>query len=68
MPDSCTIRTPPFVYPAFDADFDGDEMNLFCASSYPSKAKCDVLLAVEKHVVPPRTSRPTVSAIQDLGA
>nr|PNR39667.1 hypothetical protein PHYPA_019946 [Physcomitrium patens] len=65
MPDSCTIRINPSVCPAFNADFDGDEMNIFCASSYPSKVECDVLLAVEKCILSPQNSMPTVYAIQD---
>nr|PNR37428.1 hypothetical protein PHYPA_020537 [Physcomitrium patens] len=65
IPDSCTIRINPFVCPAFNADFDGDEMNMFCASSYPSKAECDVLLAVDKCILSPQNLMPTVYAIQD---
>nr|PNR61593.1 hypothetical protein PHYPA_000016 [Physcomitrium patens] len=65
MPDSCTIRINPFVYPVFNADFDGDEMNIFCASSCPSKAECDVLLAVDKCILSPQNSMPTEYAIQD---
>nr|PNR45314.1 hypothetical protein PHYPA_015085 [Physcomitrium patens] len=53
MPDSCTIRINPSVCPTFNANFDGDEMNIFCASSYLSKAKCDILLAIEKCILSP---------------
>nr|PNR31775.1 hypothetical protein PHYPA_025898 [Physcomitrium patens] len=65
MPDSCTIRINPCVCPAFNADFDGDEMNIFCASSYPSKAECDVLLAIDKYILSPQNSMPTIYTIQD---
>nr|PNR46626.1 hypothetical protein PHYPA_013745 [Physcomitrium patens] len=65
MLDSCTIGINPFVCPVFNADFDGDEMNVFYTSSYPSKAECDVLLAVDKCILSPQNSMPTVYAIQD---
>lgn len=65
LPNSCTIRINPAVCPAFNADFDGDEMNIFCASSYPSKVECDILLAVNKCIVSPQNSMPTMYAIQD---
>lgn len=65
MPGSYTIRINPSVCPSFNADFDGDEMNIFCASSYPTKAECDVLLAVDKCILSPQNSMPSVYAIQD---
>nr|PNR25969.1 hypothetical protein PHYPA_031268 [Physcomitrium patens] len=65
LPDSCTTRINPSVCPAFNADFDGDEMNIFYASSYPSKAECDVLFVVDKCILSPQNSMPTVYAIQD---
>jgi len=65
MPDSYTIRINPSACPAFNADFDGDEMNIFCVSSYSSKVECDTLLAVNKCILSPQNSMPIIYAIQD---
>nr|PNR34336.1 hypothetical protein PHYPA_024153 [Physcomitrium patens] len=53
IPDSYNIRINPFVSAKFNADFDGDEMNIFYASSYSSKAECDILLAIDKCILLP---------------
>nr|PNR49263.1 hypothetical protein PHYPA_011159 [Physcomitrium patens] len=68
MLDSYTIRINPSVCPTFNADFDGDEMNIFYTSSYLSKAECDILLVVDKCILLPQNSMPTVYAIQDIVA
>ena len=65
IPESYTIRVNPSVCPSFNADFDGDEMNIFCTLSYSSRAECDVLLAVDRCILSPQNSMPSVYAIQD---
>nr|PNR48362.1 hypothetical protein PHYPA_012838 [Physcomitrium patens] len=65
MSDSCTIRINPSICRTFNVDFDGDEMNIFCVSSYLSKAECDVLLAIDKCIPTPQNSMSIVYAIQD---
>lgn len=63
MLDSYSIRINSFVCLAFNADFDRDEMNIFCTSSYPSKAHCDILLVVDKYILLPQNLMPIIYVI-----
>ncbi|KAM0681121.1 DNA-directed RNA polymerase II core subunit rpo21 [Glugoides intestinalis] len=49
----------------YNADFDGDEMNLHMPQSYPSKAELDILVAVDKQIVSPQSNKPVIGIIQD---
>lgn len=44
-----TIRIPPVVTKGFNADFDGDEMNIFAISSQMARAEAECLMHVKNH-------------------
>lgn len=49
----------------YNADFDGDEMNLHMPQSYPTKAELDLLTAVDKQIVSPQSNKPVIGIVQD---
>ena len=44
-----TIRIPPIVTKGFNADFDGDEMNIFAASTPQAQAEMKILMHIQQH-------------------
>ena len=54
----------------YNADFDGDEMNLHFCQSYNAMAELRGLMAVDNNILTPQSNKPVVSIIQDslLGA
>ena len=44
-----TIRIPPVVTKGFNADFDGDEMNIFAISSQVARAEAECLMHVKNN-------------------
>jgi DNA-directed RNA polymerase subunit A' len=44
--DGKTFRLNPAVCPPYNADFDGDEMNLHVPQTEEAKAEAQILLAV----------------------
>jgi DNA-directed RNA polymerase II subunit RPB1 len=49
----------------YNADFDGDEMNLHMPQSYNSKAELEELCLVSKQVLSPQSNRPVMGIVQD---
>ena len=49
----------------YNADFDGDEMNLHLPQSYEAKAECLELASVKKMILTPQSNRPVMGIIQD---
>lgn len=49
----------------YNADFDGDEMNLHMPQSYPSKTELNLLTAVDKQIVSPQSNKPVIGLVQD---
>lgn len=49
----------------YNADFDGDEMNLHMPQSYSTKAELGLLTAVDKQIVSPQSNRPVIGIVQD---
>ena len=60
-----TFRLNLAVCKAYNADFDGDEMNLHCPQSLAAHAEMKELMHVSKHIVTPSTNRPLIAACQD---
>jgi len=54
----------------YNADFDGDEMNLHMPMSEMTRAEARVLLANTQHMITPQSHRPIIALVQDalLGA
>eukprot|EP00873_Tetraselmis_striata_P043909 jgi/Tetstr1/464173/TSEL_008978.t1 len=61
-----TFRLNAMVTPAYNADFDGDEMNLHMPISAFSMAEIALLAAVPMHVLSPKKSSPIMAVVQDV--
>jgi DNA-directed RNA polymerase beta' subunit len=70
IPNKNSFRLNNCVTVPFNADFDGDEMNMFVFHSYAAKAEIDEIMDVKQHIVNPVDSKTIISMIQDnaLGA
>ncbi|MEM1927770.1 MAG: DNA-directed RNA polymerase subunit A' [Acidilobaceae archaeon] len=60
-----TFRINPLVCPPYNADFDGDEMNLHVPRLEEARAEARELLLVEKHILTPRYGGPIIGGRQD---
>ncbi len=60
-----TFRLNLAVCPPYNADFDGDEMNLHVLQSEEARAEAKVLMIVQEHILSPRFGGPIIGAIQD---
>ena len=60
-----TFRLSLFVCPPYNADFDGDEMNLHVPQSEESRAEARVLMRVQEQILSPRYGGPIIGALQD---
>ena len=60
-----TFRLHLAVCPPYNADFDGDEMNLHVPQSKEAMAEAEMLMSVEKHIRSPRYSGPIITLIHD---
>lgn len=49
----------------YNADFDGDEMNLHMPQSYNTKSELTNLTAVNKQIVTPQSNKPVIRIVQD---
>ncbi|KAF5198458.1 DNA-directed RNA polymerase subunit beta' [Thalictrum thalictroides] len=64
MPHS-TFRLNLSVTSPYNADFDGDEMNMHVPQSYETKAEILELMMVPKCIVSPQSNRPVMGIVQD---
>ncbi len=60
------IRLHPLVCPAFNADFDGDQMAVHLPLSEQAKWEADNLMASEKNILKPATGAPVITPAQDI--
>ena len=60
-----SFRLNPSVTPAYNADFDGDEMNTHVPQSLVAMVEIATLASVESQIVSPRHGHPIVSLVQD---
>ncbi|MEM0217281.1 MAG: DNA-directed RNA polymerase subunit A' [Candidatus Nezhaarchaeales archaeon] len=65
-----TFRLNLCVCPPYNADFDGDEMNLHIPQSEEARAEAMTLMLVEQQILSPRYGGPIIGGTQDyiLGA
>lgn len=63
--DWSTFRLNLAVTSPYNADFDGDEMNLHVPQSLGARAEASNLMKVSKLVVSPQSNRPVMSIVQD---
>eukprot|EP00906_Rhabdomonas_costata_P031062 RCo043905 len=60
-----TFRLNLSVTTPYNADFDGDEMNLHVPQSLLSKAELIHMMLVPKNIITPQASRPCMGIVQD---
>ena len=65
-----TIRLNLAVTSSFNADFDGDEMNLHCPANPETEAELRELSSLENNIINPQSSKANIVIVQDslLGA
>ena len=54
------------VCPPYNADFDGDEMNLHLPQTEEARAEAATLMEVRENLVTPRSGQPLITATQDF--
>ena len=60
-----TFRFNLCVCPPYNADFDGDEMNLHVLQSEEARAEARIIMQVQEHILSPRYGGPIIGAIHD---
>jgi DNA-directed RNA polymerase II subunit RPB1 len=60
-----TVRLPLPVTRAFNADFDGDEMNIHALQGYEAIAEAQELMAVGHQIVTPQSNSVIIGLVQD---
>ncbi|MDI6819407.1 MAG: DNA-directed RNA polymerase subunit A' [Candidatus Hodarchaeaceae archaeon] len=60
-----TFRLNLCVCPPYNADFDGDEMNLHAPQSEEAQAEAWILMRVQEQILSPRFGGPIIGGIQD---
>uniref|UniRef100_A0A0N4Z3L6 DNA-directed RNA polymerase subunit n=1 Tax=Parastrongyloides trichosuri TaxID=131310 RepID=A0A0N4Z3L6_PARTI len=61
-----TFRFNECACTPYNADFDGDEMNLHLPQTYEAKAEAATLMGVKYNLITPRSGEPLIAAIQDF--
>ncbi|CAI5448922.1 unnamed protein product [Caenorhabditis angaria] len=61
-----TFRFNECACTPYNADFDGDEMNLHLPQTYEAKAEASELMNVKNNLITPRSGEPLIAAIQDF--
>ncbi len=61
-----TIRIHPLVCPAFNADFDGDQMAVHLPISDEAQREARELIAADKNILKPGSWDPTITHSQDM--
>jgi DNA-directed RNA polymerase subunit beta' len=64
--DGRAIQLHPLVCPAFNADFDGDQMAVHVPLSLESQAEARLLMLASNNILSPATGRPIVTPSQDM--
>ena len=65
LPDK-TFRLHPAVCPPYNADFDGDEMNIHIPQSEEARSEAITLMKVQDQILSPRYGGPIIGAIRDF--
>lgn len=63
--DFDTFRINPNVTTPYNADFDGDEMNIFCITNYMQLAELKYLMHVSTQFISPQINLPIIGTVQD---
>jgi len=60
------IQLHPLVCPAFNADFDGDQMAVHVPLSIEAQAEARLLMLASNNILSPATGRPIITPSQDM--
>ncbi|MCL7475603.1 MAG: DNA-directed RNA polymerase subunit A' [ANME-2 cluster archaeon] len=60
-----TFRLNPAVCPPYNADFDGDEMNMHVLQTEEARAEAKMLIHVQENILSPRFGGPIIGGIHD---
>ena len=60
-----TFRLNPAVCPPYNADFDGDEMNIHVQQTEEARAEAKILMQVQENILSPRFGGPIIGGIHD---
>tara|TARA_B110000858_G_scaffold176186_1_gene210194 strand:- start:246 stop:4811 length:4566 start_codon:yes stop_codon:yes gene_type:complete len=60
-----TFRLNVSVTPPYNADFDGDEMNMHVPQSYEAYIELKEIMNVTKQIISPRENKPIITIVQD---
>ncbi len=60
-----TLRLNPLVCAPYNADFDGDEMNLHIPQTEEARVEAEILMLVQTQIISPRYGLSIVGCIQD---
>ncbi len=63
--DGLTLRLNPAVCAPYNADFDGDEMNLHVPQTEEARAEAEILMQVETQLISPRYGLSIIGCNQD---
>ncbi|MBP2146079.1 DNA-directed RNA polymerase subunit A' [Methanofollis sp. W23] len=63
--DGKTFRLNPAVCPPYNADFDGDEMNMHVLQTEEARAEAEILVNVQENILSPRFGGPIIGGIHD---
>ena len=61
-----TLRLNPAVCFPYNADFDGDEMNLHIPQTEEARAEAEILLNVQTQIISPRYGLSVIGGVQDV--
>src|SRR5690606_10288635 len=64
--DGKAIRLHPLVTPAFNADFDGDQMAVHVPLSPEAQAEARLLMLASNNILNPKDGKPVVTPSQDM--
>ncbi|MDD3174989.1 MAG: DNA-directed RNA polymerase subunit A' [Candidatus Nanoarchaeia archaeon] len=63
--DGLTLRLNPAVCTPYNADFDGDEMNLHVPQTEEARAEAEILMEVQTQIISPRFGLSVIGGTQD---
>ncbi len=66
MVEGRAIQLHPLVCPAFNADFDGDQMAVHVPLSLEAQAEARLLMLASNNILSPATGRPIITPSQDM--
>ncbi len=62
-PAACRLNLS--VTTPYNADFDGDEMNMHVAQTHETRAEMRELMMVPKNIISPQANKPVIGIVQD---